>query len=77
MNELCSHEHKQESFWQDFKRFETLKCSDCDMEFFKCLTCGEFLGDGEHPDTEFCCHPSESYYADLRRDWVLMGQIDY
>ena len=72
---ICNHETKSQSFFQDHKRFETLECDECQAESYKCISCGEFLDNGETPSVVYCCHRNKEAYADSVRD-VLISQPD-
>lgn len=72
---ICKHEAKSSIFFQDREHFETLECDECLTEFYKCISCGEFLDEGESPDSVYCCHQGKEAYADSVRD-ILISQPD-
>ena len=72
---ICNHETKSQAFFQDYKHFETLECDECQAESYKCISCSEFLDDGETPSVVYCCHRNKEAYADSVRD-VLISQPD-
>lgn len=68
---ICKHKIKSPAFFQNREHFETLECDECSAEFYKCISCGEFLDEGDSPDSVYCCNPSKEAYFDSVRDILI------
>ena len=68
---ICNHETKSPAFFQEHEHFEMFECDECLAASYKCISCGEFLDEGESPDVVYCCNPSKEAYFDSVRDRLI------